>query len=170
MGHTGPPPRGRRSWAAVVRLALLAIVAASCGDDPTRRPRIDLEDAGPLEALQPCAAAPAERTRVRGIVLPPQAVVVSAHTRGRLTRARGYVPLTPIAFRKYYERLRDVKVFLIEDEVYEAEVFLARGRFATFVKATAVCRDGSRFIAFVAPEKLAGDVPAPARTGTDPNG
>jgi hypothetical protein len=129
---------------------------------------IDLN--GPLPGYPPCEEfVPDKRIRTpEGAILPRSALVTRTRPRGPTLRMSGYVPMRPIELRRYYEARADLEVLTIEDEIIEAEALLSDGEFRTFVKAQAVCDEGSTFLAVVAPELAAGEVPVPA--GGTPQG
>jgi hypothetical protein len=118
----------------------------------------------PLENLPPCTPAPAaaDTGPIAGLVLPPRAVITRVSGTDPLTTVEGYVPMTPIQLRVYYQRLPDVDVLKAEDEVWESETLVTDGVHRLFVKAQAVCAQGSLLVAVVAPESQAEAVPAPA--------
>ena len=97
-----------------------------------------------------------------GTILPRSAVATRMRERGPTVRVTGYVPMRPIELRMYYESRQDLEILTIEDEIIEAEALLSDGAFRTFIKAQAVCDEGSTFLAVVAPELAAGEVPVPA--------
>lgn len=119
----------------------------------------------PLEHLPACSSPPpaaAEVASVTGLVLPDGAVITSVTDAGPLTTIEGWVPLTPIQLRVYYQRLDGIEVLKAEDEVWESESLISDGAHRLFVKAQAQCSTGSLLVAVVAPEEAAGAVPAPA--------
>lgn len=122
----------------------------------------------PLRGLGPCDVNPnaIELGEVDGLVLPPGAVVTERTDDGPLTTVRGYVPLTPVQVRVLYQRDPDVEIVQVEDEIRESETLLDNGEHRLFVKAQAVCEQGSVFLAVVAPR--AADAPVPAPTGAAP--
>ncbi|HEV3475266.1 MAG TPA: hypothetical protein VG602_07870 [Actinomycetota bacterium] len=147
----------------IVRAATVLLVAgtlaAACGGEPAPG-RIDVS--GPLENLPPCDLPDRGRKPIEGLIVPEGAVIKRVVTRGPTQNVRGFIPLTPVQIRRYYEERSDLEILAIEDEIYEAEALVSAAGFRTFIKAEAVCDRGSRFIAVVASELAAGQVPTPA--------
>lgn len=154
MGTDAP----RAAAAAVCAVALLA----GCGGTERAGDVPDLS--GPLDALPECGPAPepADVTPPEGLALPEDAVLTGVSTQGPVSQVTAYLPMTPVQTRLYYEGRDDLEQIQLEDEVFEAEVLVSDGSHRTFVKARAVCSQGSEAIAVVAAETAAGDVPAPA--------
>lgn len=112
----------------------------------------DAQRQAPLKGLGPCSDTPQGRDdEVAGLVLPSEAVVTSVTPADPLTNVQGYVPMTPVQMRAFYQKSTDVSVISVEDEVFEAEIlFEAAGR-RVFLKAQGVCELGSVFVAVVSP-------------------
>lgn len=127
----------------------------------------DPELLAPLRGLGPCDIDPnaIDLEPVDGLVLPPDAVVTERSDDGPLTTVRGYVPFTPVQVRVLYQRDPDLEIVQVEDEIRESETLLDSGPYRLFVKAQAVCEQGSVFIAVLAPRAAQDDVPAPAGGG-----
>lgn len=127
---------------------------------------IDPQLLQPLAALGPCelspSPVPASERSVAGLHLPPEAIVVEVQDAGPATNVRGYVPMTPVQLRVHYQRRDDLRKLLVEDEIRESEVLATDGTYRQFVKAQAVCRLGSLFVAVIAPESAADAVPTPS--------
>ena len=176
LSHRPRPRPGR--W--LLTLALVAL-AGACGGDPTptAAPTASAPAGGvtpgptptdidptllqPLTMLGPCTAEPnvLDEEPVEGALLPPGAVMTSQQTDGPLTTIKGYVEMTPIQVRYFYQRQEDYEVLQMEDEIQESETLLGDGNNRLFVKAQAICELGSVLLAVVAPEGQ-GQVPAPA--------
>lgn len=176
--------RARRSTAwglAVAAAATLAVAGCAGGspaqdgaspdatDPPTNggtsaTDGIDPAALEPLTALGPCEIEPnaIDDPPAEGLVLPPGAVLTEQAEDGPLTTTRGYVPMTPVQVRDWYQRHEELEVVQIEDEVREAEALLDSGDRRLFVKAQAVCELGSVFLAVVAPQADEDQLPAPA--------
>jgi hypothetical protein len=109
----------------------------------------------PLTGLGPCKEAPAPRgpQRVEGLIMPPDAVLVSVTTTGPFTNVQGYIPMTPVQMRVYYQQHPGLRIVSVEDESIESEVLVDRGPNRIFVKAQAVCELGSNFVAVIAPRE-----------------
>lgn len=133
---------------------------------PTALGSVDPVLLEPLEHLPPCSSPPAAADvgRIEGLLLPDDVVITGVTEAGPLTTIEGWVPLTPIQLRVYYQRLDGVQVLKAEDEVWESESLISDGTHRLFVKAQAQCSTGSLLVAVVAPEEAAGAVPAPAGT------
>ena len=121
----------------------------------------------PLTMLGPCNVDPnpIDDAPAPGALLPEGAVLTSQTQEGPLTQIKGYIPMTPVQIRVFYQRQDAFEVVQVEDEVRESEVLLADGNHRLFVKAQAVCELGSVFLAVVAPEDSDAQVPAPAGGG-----
>ena len=166
--------RPRRSAQPVVVLLLLlgALFLPGCGNatervapaSPTELGSVDPVLLEPLEQLPPCTSPPpaAEHGEIEGLRLPDGAVVTRVTDAKPLTTIEGWVPMTPIQLRVYYQRLDGVDVLKAEDEVWESETLITDGTHRLFVKAQAQCSEGSILVAVVAPESQAEAVPAPA--------
>lgn len=188
LSHMPTPPR---RTAVVVAAACLALAACSGGSTPAGAPAASpsLDEAAaaavaaiptpegmdpqllqPLVGLGPCE----DQDRIRVIdaevpdpvVLPPGALLTEVDQTGPLTNLQGYVPLTPVQTRVFYQEMEDAEILQVEDEIREAEVLLSRLEHRTFFKSQAVCEQGSIFVAVLAPEVEDGALPAPAGDGT----
>lgn len=177
------PRRHRRPFPSAA-LCLLVLVACSgtevpeAAPSPTDGPTLpaalaspgDIDPAllQPLRGLGPCDVHPneIELEPTPGLVLPPGAVVTERSDDGPLTTVRGYVPLTPVQVRVLYQRDPAVEIVQVEDEIRESETLVDSGDYRLFVKAQAVCEQGSVFLAVVAPR--AADAPVPAPSGGTP--
>jgi hypothetical protein len=150
----------RRTGVILVTVALL--LASSCRDRES--PGIDFDDPGPLSGFGECTAPRRGPVgRVAGLDLPDGAILTSDRLKGRFTIVRGFIQMTPIAIRRFYEERADIEMFFIEDEVTEAEAFFTNGSYRNFVKARTVCDRGSSLFVIVAPEKYGDDVSIPKR-------
>lgn len=182
-----PLPRRPRRPSLPAALCLLVLMACSGTAGPAAAPSPASATAGgptlpaalaspgdidpallrPLRGLGPCDVHPnaIELEPTPGLVLPPGAVVTERSDDGPLTTVRGYVPLTPVQVRVLYQRDPDVEIVQGEDEIRESETLLDSGEHRLFVKAQAVCEQGSVFLAVLAPRAAQDDVPAPAGGG-----
>lgn len=148
------------SGSRLVSIALLCAVATcGCGGGPAAAPTasstaLSAKEGGPIAGLRACQPPPTSATdaRVAGMVLPPGAVVTKVERGSRLVTVHGYIPVTPVRIRQYYRSRTDLKIFDLEDEVTEAEAFVSNGTHRTYLKARAVCAEGSSLMALVAPE------------------
>ena len=107
----------------------------------------------PLTRLGPCEDIPqaADSENVPGLVLPEDTVVTQVSPADPLTNVQGYVPMTPVQVRAYYQQHPDLTIVSVEDEGFEAEVLFDVDDRRVFVKSQAVCELGSVFVAVVAP-------------------
>lgn len=121
----------------------------------------------PLTALGPCSVDPntIDDDPAEGALLPEGAVLTAQTTDGPMTQMKGYIPMTPVQIRVFYQRQDDFDVLQVEDEVRESEVLMADGTHRLFVKSQAVCELGSVFLAVMAPETVGDQVPVPAGGG-----
>lgn len=86
-------------------------------------------------------------------------MVTEVHDQGPLISVSGYVGQTPIQVRQFYQEAEGLELFEIEDEVYEAEALFGGGKFRSYVKAQAMCQQGSILTVFVGPGD-SGDLPS----------
>ena len=86
---------------------------------------------------------------------------------GPLTQVDGFVDLTPIEVRDYYED-GGLEVLQIEDEGFETEALLSDGTHRMYVKARVLCRTGSNIPATVGAESQAAALPTPAASPSPP--
>jgi hypothetical protein len=158
-----------------VALGLLAAVGG-CTEDagagggatpeaPTATSTQPPEKGGPLTDLPECTAPPdaVEAEAAGDLVLPEGTVVTGVDDLGELVSVRGYVALTPIQVRLFYAEAPGLQLYVVEDEVYEAEILFGSGDNRVFVKAQAQCRQGSVLSMFVGPEDGEGLPPVSAR-------
>jgi hypothetical protein len=183
---TTSAPRRPRTWQRARTTSLTAIAMSlmvGCGgggqaaEAPTAAPAATAAPASPgdidpallepLTMLGPCTVEPnaIDEEPVDGALLPDGAVLTSQTAQGPLTQIKGYIPMTPVQIRVFYQRQDTFEVLQVEDEVRESEVLLADGNHRLFVKAQAICELGSVFLAVVAPESSGNQVPLPAGGG-----
>jgi len=105
------------------------------------------EDGGPLLGLPPCQA-------------PPEAMA-DVQPGDPLVTVTGYIATTPVRVRQYYQGRDDLEIMEIEDEIFEAEALFDNGTHRNYIKAQAVCREGTRLLGVVAPDVDAKGLPAP---------
>ncbi|MGH3715071.1 MAG: hypothetical protein ACRDT4_16645, partial [Micromonosporaceae bacterium] len=133
--------------------------SASPSPAPSRNPSAaapDERQGAPLRAFPTCGPAPtagpaSARDAVKGLVLPPGTVVTGSTRQGKTLNISGYVALTPVRIRQFYEKRTELTFYTIEDEVFEAEIFFGQpdGRRA-YVKAKPACRTASRLVIVIA--------------------
>jgi hypothetical protein len=102
-------------------------------------------------------------SKVSGLLLPDETVVHTVRRQGPITTVQGFVPMTPVEVREYYEKDPEIQIIVSEDEFVESELLFSNGAVRNFVKARAACRTGSDIVTVIARELTA--LPAPAGTG-----
>jgi hypothetical protein len=157
-----------------VPVALLAVVSlagalAGCGGaaPPPAGPApsagatvLPAKAGGPLTRLPACRSTPpAVGGRVPGLVLPDRAVVTKVTPSRQFVTVTGYAPVPPVVVRQFYQRRAGWQLYMIEDEITEAEVLLGTATHRSYVKARAVCATGSTLLAVVAPEVAGSTLP-----------
>lgn len=153
--------------ARVLYSLVLAFAVSACAGETTDP--LTGDPTGPLLALAPCSTPPpAIDEQVEGIVLPEQARIGEVTEQGPLTQVTGYIPKTPPQVRMEFEQRDDLEVFTLEDEIFEAEALVSNGTHRTYLKVQAICQEGSQFVAVVAAEVEAEQVPTPQGTGAAP--
>jgi hypothetical protein len=149
--------------------AFVAMLLVSCsGDDgpPSTRatppPRSQMDAL--LEQYPPCTepSPGQEVSKVRGLLLPDETQIYSVRRQGPITTVQGFVPMTPVEVREYYEGDPEIQIIVSEDEFVESELLFSNGKVRNFVKARAACRAGSDIVTVIAREVAA--LPAPAGT------
>ena len=176
---SGRRRRGPQGFRTPAIACCLVAVLAACGSSPSpSQPptggagaatpgatATDIDPAllEPLTALGPCTVEPnvLDEPPAEGALLPPDTVLTSQAKDGPLTTIKGYIPMTPVQIRVFYQRQDTFEVIQVEDEIRESEVLLADGNNRLFVKSQAICELGSVFLAVLAPES-SGSVPTPA--------
>lgn len=106
---------------------------------------------------------PSEHEPVDGLLLPEDAAVTRVVAADPATNVFAYVAMTPPQVVASYQDRAGVEVLFGENETTDAEVLITTGDHRLFVKAVAVCDDGSRLAIVVASESAAGggSVPSP---------
>ena len=170
--------RGCRTvrFAGAAATVVLLGVTAGCGggddesgaDDaapaPAATSTLPAAKGGPLTDLPECSAPPEPADGAEAaVVLPDGTVVTGVEDLGELVSVNGYVALTPIQVREFYEAAPGLEVYVAEDEVYEAEILFGADDNRVYVKAQAQCRQGSVLSAFVGPEDGEGLPPLSGR-------
>ncbi|TDC49727.1 hypothetical protein E1212_17340 [Jiangella ureilytica] len=150
-------PRRTAAVAVAALTAIMALTLAGCGssgDDP----------AGPgdpgdamLANLPSCDRVPLDEApetddTVDGLVLPDGARVTSVVEQGALVTVEGSIRMTPLDLRADYESRSDIELLRIEDEVFETEVLLQSQGRRMYLRATALCADGTALMAVVGPD------------------
>lgn len=137
----------------VLGVAVLGLVA--CGG-------ADTTDAGGsaramLANLPSCDRVPLDAKAavspdVDGLVLPDGATVTSVVEQGTLTTVEATIRLTPLDVRAHYEGRDDIDLLRVEDEVFEAELLIRTRQRRMYLRAGALCVDGTALTAVVGPD------------------
>ncbi|MGS2616220.1 hypothetical protein ACVCAH_17100 [Micromonospora sp. LZ34] len=140
-----------RVSAAVIAVALLA----GCGG--SEAPAAGDRGRGMLANLPSCDRVPLDAdaevdAEVTGLVLPDGARVTSVVRQGALTTVEGTVRMTPLDVRAHYESRADIELLRAEDEVFEAEVLTRAQQRRMYLRAGALCADGTTLTAVVGPD------------------
>lgn len=91
-------------------------------------------------------------TPVTGLLLPEDARVTSVVEQGALTTVEATVRMTPLDVRAHYEQRGDIDLLRAEDEIFETEVLMRAQQRRTYLRATALCADGTTLTAVVGPD------------------
>jgi hypothetical protein len=157
-------PRRTAAVAVAVLTAIVAVTLAACGgsgDDPAGQ-------GGPGDAMLanlpscdrvPLDEAPEMDDPVDGLVLPDGARVTSVVEQGALVSVEGSIRMTPLDLRADYEGRSDVELLRIEDEVFETEVLLRAAGRRMYLRATALCADGTALMAVIGPDSEDAELP-----------
>ncbi|MEE6258744.1 hypothetical protein [Plantactinospora sonchi] len=145
-----------RARVCLVAVALLGLAGCGGGSGDGATPPGDRGQAM-LANLPSCDRVPmGEGTgagaEVTGLVLPDGARVTSAVPQGALTTVEATVRMTPLDVRAHYQGRTDVEVLNVEDEIFESEVLLRAGQHRMYLRATALCADGTALTAVVGPD------------------
>ncbi|WP_139338088.1 hypothetical protein [Micromonospora avicenniae] len=146
-----------------MRLRMLAVVVtvplllASCGTDSGSGQRAAGRGADMLANLPSCDRVPLDAdaevdTPVTGLLLPEDARVTSVVEQGALTTVEATVRMTPLDVRAHYEQRGDIDLLRAEDEIFETEVLMRAQQRRTYLRATALCADGTTLTAVVGPD------------------
>ena len=119
----------------------------------------------PFDLLLPeCgkAPSPAPNRPPAGSIIPPSTRLTAVREEPPLTQLNGYVEMTPREVRAWVEARDDLTVQQSEDEGYESELLVSRGKYTTFIKARAVCKEASVLAEVIAPREASSALPTPA--------
>ncbi|NEE00216.1 hypothetical protein [Phytoactinopolyspora halotolerans] len=155
-------PAAVPSVVPAVVLAVLAVVLASCGgtspdqdaaaaSDPADRAGAMLDNLPSCDRV-PMDEEPEVSTDAAGEFLPDGARVTSAREQGNLTSIEATVRMTPLDLRADYEGRTDIEILRIEDEVFETEVLARTAGRRMYLRATALCADGTALSAVLGPD------------------
>ena len=114
--------------------------------------------------LPPCGKPPSPDPNLPppGALLPPGSRITAVREDPPLVQLNGYVTMTPRQVRAEIEARPGLDIVLAEDEGYEAELLVSDGQWRTFVKAKAVCTEGSLLSEVIAPQDSEAVLPTPA--------
>ncbi|HEX5540407.1 MAG TPA: hypothetical protein VFX60_02400 [Micromonospora sp.] len=141
-----------------MRFRVLALVVAvpllgACGGGTASHEPADRAQAM-LANLPSCDRVPLDEEAevaadVTGLVLPDGARVTSVLEQGALTTVEATIRMTPLDVRAHYEERADVDLLRVEDEIFEAEVLLRAQERRMYLRAAALCADGTALTAVV---------------------
>ncbi|HEX5598624.1 MAG TPA: hypothetical protein VFX61_21785 [Micromonosporaceae bacterium] len=140
-----------RVLALVVAVSMLSACAGSDTRDPADRAQAmlaNLPDCSRV-SLDEAGQAPPE---VAGLMLPEGAMVTSVLDQGALTTVEATIRMTPLQVRAHYEERDDIELLRVEDEIFEAEVLLRAEQRRMYLRASALCADGTALTAVVGPD------------------
>ncbi|GAA3730453.1 hypothetical protein GCM10022225_10280 [Plantactinospora mayteni] len=145
---------------AVAVLGLAGAGLAGCGGGGSGgagEPAAQDRNQALLANLPSCDRVPMDEgtevlAEVAGLVLPPGARVTSTAVQGVLTTVEATIRLTPLDVRAHYQQRTDIELLSVEDEVFESEVLLRAQDRRTYLRATALCADGTALTAVVGPD------------------
>ncbi|MEO2104614.1 MAG: hypothetical protein ABGZ36_03120, partial [Actinomycetota bacterium] len=142
----GPSRRTLRRLGAGL---LFVIFAAGCGGGATD------PAAAALAALPACDEAaehlPAP-SDVAGLVLPEGSRVTEVTRGGPVVTVSAEVSRTPVDVRNEYHDRDDLEVLSAEDETFESEVLVRVGDHRMYLRAVALCAQGSGLTAVIGPD------------------
>lgn len=143
-----------------MRCRLLALVLAvpllvACGATDTRNAAAPGQRM--LGNLPSCDRVPLDEDAeisadVTGLVLPDGARVTSVVEQGAMTTVEATIRMTPLDVRAHYESRTDIDLLRVEDEIFEAEVLMRAQERRTYLRAGALCADGTTLTAVVGPD------------------
>jgi hypothetical protein len=150
-------------------VAIVAVLAPACAGDggapPVAQQTPDLS--GPLTALPDCEPPPkGTGEQVKGLMAPEGIVITDVTTQKPLTNVSAYIEQTPIQFEAGYSKRGEISILSSENEIFEAEMLISNGKYRNFLKAVAMCKQGSQLLIVVAPEIAAKGLPKPAGKAT----
>ncbi|SCF15735.1 hypothetical protein GA0074695_3857 [Micromonospora viridifaciens] len=118
------------------------------GADPARAMLANLPSCDRV----PLDADPEISAEVTGLVLPDGARVTSVVKQGVLTTVEASIRMTPLDVRAHYEQRDDIDLLRAEDETFEAEVLIRTAQRRMYLRAGALCADGTSLTAVVGPD------------------
>lgn len=147
----------------MVSMVLLGVAASGCTESDPRDQAAAPATAFALD-LPPCGKSPSPDPDPPppGAVVPPGTRITAVREQAPLVQLNGYVTSTPREVRAWVEAHSGLDVVVSEDEGYESELLVTDGTWRTFIKARAVCSDGSLLAEVIAPEHSDAVLPTPA--------
>ena len=135
--------------ATVVVLPLLAACGDASGSAGGER---DL-----LANLPSCDRVPMDEdpevdTDVPGLALPAGARITSVVQQGVLTSVEATLRMSPLDVRAHYEQRTDIDVLRVEDEIFETEVLARTQQRRMYLRASALCAEGSSLTVVMGPD------------------
>ncbi|PZG02673.1 hypothetical protein [Micromonospora deserti] len=100
----------------------------------------------------PLDTDPEVRADVPGLALPDGARVTSVVEQGALTTVVATVRMSPLDVRAHYEQRTDIDLLRVEDEIFETEVLARAQDRRMYLRAGALCADGTSLTAMVGPD------------------
>ncbi|MBE1491780.1 hypothetical protein [Plantactinospora soyae] len=142
---------------AAVGVVALGLGLAGCGGGGGDTQAAPDRAQGMLANLPSCDRVPLDEgaevaADVPGLVLPDGARVTSTVAQGALTTVEATIRLTPLDVRAHYEGRTDVELLSVEDEIFESEILLRAQERRMYLRATALCADGTALTAVVGPD------------------
>ncbi len=149
------------SWhPAAMRLRVLAATVvvlpllAACGDGsaaPSGGGRDLLANLPSCDRV-PIDDDPEVDADVPGLALPEGSRVTAVVQQGVLTTVEATLRMSPLDVRAHYEQRTDLDVLRVEDEVFETEVLARTEARRMYLRASALCADGSSLTVVVGPD------------------
>ncbi|MFC6020774.1 hypothetical protein ACFP2T_31975 [Plantactinospora solaniradicis] len=146
-----------RELVVAVAVLALGLGLAGCGGGGGHPQTAPDRAQGMLANLPSCDRVPLDEgvevtSDVPGVVLPDGARVTSTVTQGALTTVEATIRLTPLDVRAHYEGREDVELLSAEDEIFESEILLRAQERRMYLRATALCADGTALTAVIGPD------------------
>ncbi len=139
----------------MIALAVAVASLVACGNanehDATDRARTMLTNLPSCDRV-PLDEDPAIGAEVPGLVLPEGARVTAVVEQGVLTTVEATIRMTPLDVRLHYENRDDIDLLRAEDEIFEAEVLTRTEQRRMYLRAGALCADGTSLTAVVGPD------------------
>ncbi|MFD6757166.1 MULTISPECIES: hypothetical protein [Micromonospora] len=95
---------------------------------------------------------PEVEAEVPGLALPEGSRVTAVVQQGVLTTVEATLRMSPLDVRAHYEQRTDIDVLRVEDEIFETEVLARTEARRMYLRASALCADGSSLTVVVGPD------------------